>query len=116
VTAVARRTDPATSHAAASSVENLRETQRAVLELVTHEGPMTDEELARAYEIQMVHQEWRHQSPSGLRTRRSELVQKGLLEDSGEKRVMWTGRKAIVWQLATPSPFHQTDIFEALES
>lgn len=38
-------------------------------------------------------------SQSGLRTRVSELVRGGVVEDSGKRRTMTTGRQAIVWQL-----------------
>ena len=98
----ARRTDPVTSHQAAESVKDLRGSQRAVLKLF-HDMPagygMTDEDIAKHYPTKGLLQ----QSPSGLRTRRKELVDAGYLEDSGERRRMTTGRKAIVWQLATDS-------------
>ena len=44
-------------------------------------------------------------SQSGLRTRVSELVRGGVVQDSGRTRTMTTGRQAIVWELAD----HQTN-------
>jgi len=37
-------------------------------------------------------------SPSGARTRRSELVNLGLVQDTGKRKRMSTGRSAIVWR------------------
>jgi len=91
--AVARSTDPATSHAAAKSVK-VRESQTKVLGLLKI-GAATDEELsnrAMAHGIRI--------SPSGLRTRRCELVDLGLVVDSGVRVTTGTGRKAIVWAVA----------------
>jgi hypothetical protein len=42
-------------------------------------------------------------SPSGLRSRRSELVEAGWVEDSGEKRPTRAGRPAIVWRVVVDS-------------
>jgi hypothetical protein len=94
--AVARRTDPATSHAAAVSILDTRRAQNEVLSLYPPKvvGGLTDEAMirrARRYGIR--------QSESGLRTRRSELVTKGLIEDSGRRETIESGRKAIVWRV-----------------
>ena len=87
----ARRTDPETSHEAAASVRNIRGSQVRVINLLKAYGPMTDEKLVTfAYHAGM--------SPSGIRTRRSELVAKGLVEYAGYKQVMSTGRMARVWK------------------
>jgi hypothetical protein len=98
VTPRARLTDPPTSHRAASSVRNLRESQEAVLRCFLW-GPMTDEELVNAYDPDGPLQE-HPQSPSGLRTRRKELCDLGLVEDSGERRRLKSGRLAVVWSLS----------------
>jgi len=92
-TAFARTSDPATSHEAARSVK-VRQSQELVLGLLKM-GPATDEVLlnraaARGVSI----------SPSGLRTRRSELVGMSLVVDSGVRVTTGTGRKAIVWAVA----------------
>jgi len=91
--ATARNSDPETSHAAAASV-NVRESQMVVFSLLTSE-PATDEELfsrAVASGIRI--------SPSGCRTRRSELVRIGWVEDTGERRLTAAGRQTIVWRAA----------------
>ena len=89
--AKARRGDPSTSQTAAMSVLTLTEKRSAVLEMLAS-GPLTDEEIQQRYRPDMP-----RQSASGLRTRRSELVRLGLVQDSGTRRSMSTGRLAIVW-------------------
>ena len=90
----ARRSDPETSHAAAASLssEKLRASQAEVLRLLREHGPMTDLDL-----IELAEESQTRQSDSGLRTRRKELVVKGLVRDSG-KRFTMGGRKHILWQ------------------
>jgi hypothetical protein len=85
----ARNSDPDTSHAAARSVRHIRESQAEVLALFRAHGPMTDELARTVYRG--------HQSPSGLRTRRSELVGRGQLVDTGRRVVGATGRRMVVW-------------------
>lgn len=91
--AFARSSDPATSHLAAASLDSdkLRASQSEVLHFMRLSGPVTDEQLVRYYVGTVP------QSPSGLRTRRSELVARGLVEDTGQRVVLPSGRKAIVW-------------------
>lgn len=91
--AKARRSDPGTSHEAAASVSGLTEAQGAVYALLS-ERQRSDEQVyallvAKDYPI----------SPSGARTRRSELVDMGLVEDSGEHYLTGAGRKTIVWRV-----------------
>lgn len=97
LTPKARRTDPATSHAAARSVANLRHSQQVILKLLALEGPKTDEELLYLWNDRIAERI----SPSGLRTRRSELVDLGLVRDSGERRPLESGRTAIAWEVAS---------------
>jgi hypothetical protein len=96
----ARATDPETSHAAASSVIELRDKQKWVLE-VFKRGSFTDQQLLEYYGVMSVQlgTKFPRQSDSGLRTRRSELVTMGLIEDSGERRKTASGRSSIVWRL-----------------
>lgn len=86
-----RATDPQTSwDAAMTTWSELRETQQAVLALF--DCPMTDEEMiARAQSAGV------KQSTSGLRTRRSELVDLGFLHDSGERGLTQNNRTSIKW-------------------
>jgi hypothetical protein len=106
----ARRTDPGTSHAAARSV-NTTANHLAVLVVFRRCGPMTDEQLVANYGIQRRIQEdgvrqsgdlgriaLPQQAASGLRTRRKELVDRGLVRDTGRKAPMSTGRDATVWE------------------
>lgn len=88
----ARRSDPDTSHAAADSVTRVRATQVEILRMLNAGGPATDEHLARQWACGPV-------SPSGLRTRRAELVALGLAMWNGDKERMATGRMARVWEI-----------------
>jgi hypothetical protein len=98
--AFARATDPITSHWAAESITNSTQVQKVILQLLVN--PMTDFELVLAF-----NNLWRNSdlpvglraSESGIRTRRAELVRAGLVEDSGNKVTLGSGRKAIIWSL-----------------
>jgi hypothetical protein len=102
--AYARRTDPETSHAAAASIgeDSLRASQAAVLAVLRTHGPLVDVELDEMYD-QMRIDGWPipEQSPSGLRTRRRELVDLGFVIDTGERGMLESGRRAILWRAAT---------------
>jgi hypothetical protein len=43
---------------------------------------------------------WPRQSPSGIRSRRAELTDLGLIIDSGRRTVTPSGRPCIVWTLS----------------
>jgi hypothetical protein len=97
----ARRADPSTSHDAARvATDRARESQRDVYRLLRRFGPLTDEQLVEAAAQAGV-----QQSPSGLRTRRAELVDAGWVVDTGERREL-PGRSrktvAIVWRHVRP--------------
>lgn len=94
-----RKTDPVTSAEAAASVKNLPTTQERVLKIFQVRGPMNDEALADVWEYLVRHGGYPLISDSGLRSRRAELVQRGLLEDSGRRVKMRSGRNSIVWQV-----------------
>lgn len=89
--AVARRTDPDTSHEAARSVRHIRQSQQDILDVLQH-GAMTDEEIFEALcEAGICI------SLSGARTRRSELVDMGRVIDTGHRLFTRSGRRTIVW-------------------
>ena len=92
----ARRNDPPTSHQAAASVTDLTAKQQAVLDVFKHgDHPhFSDEQMIAAYEKAGLPQ----QSPSGLRSRRSELVRKGLLKNSGCITKTAAGRHTRMWE------------------
>ena len=99
----ARRDDPETSHAAARSVQpHLRENQQALLSVLegAEEG-YTDEELFDSYLARYNRGIVPGQSPSGLRTRRKELVKLGFAEHAGCTRTLRSGRQGIVWKAAS---------------
>jgi hypothetical protein len=92
--AKARATDPQTSHDAADSLGDLRESEREVYELFQTYGPMTDLQL-----VQYARMNDSKQSDSGLRTRRSELVEARFIRDSGHTARTPRGQSATVWEL-----------------
>ncbi len=102
--AVARRSDPETSTAAAASVTSLRASHIFVLQLFRGYGPMTDEQAWTAYRKIRAQGESvaPRMSPSGLRSRRAELCPpRGVgIRDSGRRVQTGSGRLAVVWEIA----------------
>lgn len=97
-TPVARATDPGTSWAAAQSVRDVTAAQSRVLSLFGEsDHGLTDEQLALIYESGVRMFDWPPMSPSGLRTRRCELVTLGKVEDTGRRTTTRSGRSTIVW-------------------
>lgn len=92
MTPMARATDPSTSHDPADSVENVLNVQHGILNVIARWGPKTDEDIAHLYKGPKA-------SPSGLRTRRKELVAAGILRDSGRKQRLASGRSGIRWEI-----------------
>lgn len=97
---IARSSDPETSHQAAESItpEKLRTSQAAVLFVLATRGPTTDTGLIDGYLNSPV--PLPPQSPSGIRTRRKELVRMGAVADTGLRHRLISGRHAIVWAVA----------------
>lgn len=93
---IVRRNDKSTSWFAAISIssENRVRLYEAI-RLALWDGRRTDDELRENLLVRGV-----AHSPSGLRTRRSELVKSGWVRDSGERRDSDLGHPAIVWELA----------------
>lgn len=94
----ARTTDPDTSHAAALSLSShaIRDTQQEVLDVLREYGPLTDRSILAI----LWNTKGKTQSPSGLRTRRSELVDLGLVVDTGRRNTAPSRRQEIVWAAA----------------
>lgn len=91
----ARMTDPETSYQAAASVKDLPKGQGLVLGVMLDlNRPVTDEELIAGYRVRAG---MPPMSESGIRTRRSELVEKGKVRDSGERGTTQAGRSTIKW-------------------
>lgn len=93
---VARATDPETSRIAALSVGALRLNQYAVWLCLLDFGPMCDERLVERYDSIRALRQWPKQSASGLRTRRKELVDGGLVKEWGEEFTA-SGRRTKRW-------------------
>lgn len=99
--AKARSTDPETSKAAAKSVEEITDKQRDVLKIFEDwRVGLTDVKLVQIYTRGATAGIVSKQAPSGIRTRRRELVDAGLLVDTEEREKLPSGRKAIMWGLA----------------
>lgn len=77
-----------TSSAAAESIKPSAGTLRAkVLDCIVRSSGVTDEEIATRLVM----------NPSTARPRRLELVEMGLVKDSGERRKTRAGRASVVW-------------------
>lgn len=94
----ARLSDPQTSQDAANSVQHVTKTQQAIYNLLINS--MTDEELFTSYSKAVAAGLAPMASPSGVRSRRAELVAMKLVEDTGIRRKLVSGRNAIVWKQA----------------
>lgn len=94
-TAHARNSGPEHSHAAAKSVCNLGRTRDAILAILKSQGPLTDEGIA----FWFAHLPRVDSSPSGLRSRRSELVRMGFVVEGGTGETA-AGRNCTIWRLA----------------
>jgi hypothetical protein len=92
----ARNTDPITSDLAAESVKNVTGTQSFILRAL--KTARADHELVEAYRA---YKTAPYASESGIRSRRSELVERGMVRDSGKRTTTRSGRKAIVWEVVT---------------
>lgn len=88
----ARNGDPSTSHEAARRVTPKIGTWRAKVEAALKANPegLTDFELERMLGGR----------PQTVRTRRSELVDDGVVCDTGERRPTDSGSSAIVWAIS----------------
>lgn len=97
----ARRTDPVESHQAAASVD-VKPNQAAVLRVLREVGPVTDAALVTLYQSRQAVDPTSLpvQSPSGIRTRRKELVEAERVRDSGARVRLDSGRWAAVWEVA----------------
>lgn len=93
----ARRTDPSTSHAAARKVTNVAKVRNHILSILWARGPLTDPQIAEYYYNRVADGSAPMASESGLRTRRAELVKRGLVHATGEREKLDTGRTATVW-------------------
>lgn len=104
---VARLRDPETSWQAAASVAKVRAAQALVWAVIEDQGPMTDEALVR----------WTAGclSPSGARTRRKELTDLGLVEDTGHRERTEAGRQAIVWRAVPLKRWEQEQLRHATQ-
>lgn len=94
VKAKVRRYDPGTSFAAALSQtpDKTRGLYMAIRAVLARK-PMTDEELLALFQSRS-----KSVTPSGVRSRRAELVEAGWVRDSGQKRPTAAGHLSIVWE------------------
>jgi hypothetical protein len=95
-TAHARNTDPHTSHLAAEAVGDTTPLQRRIMVLfdMAHDG-LNDEQLIMNYKN--AYGTAFPSTESSIRSRRSDLVAKGYIVDSGRTRPTLHGNKSIVW-------------------
>lgn len=96
--AAARWDDSATSWHAASTVRNINETRLRILALLSTHGVMTDERIAQVYAH---HYPDEPVSPSGLRSRRAELVCEGKVRKQDNEGRTAALRPCSRWALTT---------------
>jgi hypothetical protein len=113
-----RAGDPATSRAAARRAsQDMTRKQLGVLTIFQMFGAMTDEQLVDKYEEHLRALGKRPefadllptQTPSGIRSRRAELVKLQYLVPTGEKRIMRTGGEGAVHRLKNASESYGLD-------
>lgn len=93
-----RRRDPSTSlQAALSQTPDKTRMLYTAIYAVLERKAMTDEEL-----LSLFQDRGKAVTPSGVRSRRSELAEAGWVRDSGERRDTKAGHPSIVWE-AVPS-------------
>lgn len=93
----ARKEDPQESHQAAASVklENLGPVRDSIMKVLkTYKAGLRDEDISSYYRLRM----YPPCSPSGLRSRRSELVRMGLVEKCGVGKTT-SGRNCAIWRV-----------------
>lgn len=99
----ARRTDPATSHAAGRSMDpHVTRLQQVVLNALGNYGPATADFVESNNGVSI-----------GLWKRFSELEKLGLIEPTGETRPTRSGRQGRVYRLVTERPA-QGKLFEVV--
>ena len=82
-------------HQAGVPTRSLTNAQAAVLSHLLQNGPQTDEVLVETYEPRGSRP---RQAPSGLRTRRNELVELGFVGWTGNTKVTKYNRRAAEWR------------------
>ena len=94
----ARTSDPDTSTAAALMVDATEVQRRVYLIFREHPDGLTDEALVGLYAKQYPVAR-SLESRSSPRKRRSDLARAGILVDSGNRRLLTSGRYGVVWTL-----------------
>ena len=100
--AIARTTDPSTSHAAAETIRatDMNGCRFGICQILVGGRMLTDAEILSVYHDNWNSCDWPRQSDSGIRSRRAELVDEGLVIDSGERGITESGRSTVKWMLA----------------
>lgn len=97
-TARARRSDPETSHEAADS-NNVAESQHEVRTILEKYGPLADYDIDSFHRLRARELDIPPYSDSRLRTARSELVQQGHVEWTGEHDQTLKKRRTRTWRI-----------------
>ena len=72
---------------------SMSNTQRSIVAVLDKLGPLSHHGIIHALKATQ-----QYTSPSGVRTRVSELVKQGAVVDSGQREYTPVGRKAILWR------------------
>jgi hypothetical protein len=98
--ALARATDPATSHEAVPLVAVRAVQKAAILEILATVGPAADFQIESVYGVVRVSRGWPRTQGDSIRKRRSELLNEGKVEDNGTThRNPSSGKHCTVWRV-----------------
>lgn len=101
LTPKARNTDPSTSHDAAKSLSNVELLRIAIYNILeANPQGLTDGQIQTIYDKARAQYRWPIASDSGMRSRRSELVEQGRVIHSGRYGTTESGRKTIIWEVS----------------
>jgi hypothetical protein len=92
-----RRRNPETSLEAHDTIWCPNRVQSIILDIICQHGPICDDQIARRYYQRAARTGDVLPSPESLRTRRSELVDKGLVEFSGVFTLTESLRRTREW-------------------
>lgn len=99
-TPLARSADLQTSHDAVPRPEKREAQKRAILELLSTRGPMTDHELTWQYNNQRTRRGWPATQADSVRKRRAELKAEGRVVSTGRVSGFAGSRPSTIWAAA----------------
>ncbi|MEH3088736.1 MAG: hypothetical protein PGN24_03745 [Microbacterium arborescens] len=95
--------EPSIVASAAQTTERTSEVQVVILDIFAKAGALTDDQLVALYEARVeAYPGLPRATPQSVRTRRSELAHRGLVQSLAERGVSRYGNPCTMWTLAEP--------------